>query len=103
VRRIAISADGNGIAIVWDLTARDPQATPRRLQGGGPTSTTVIAVDISEDRRFVVTGSWEFDFAARIWDLSVPDRRLATRTQRDGGRQSADRCGYAEAMAGSAQ
>jgi WD40 repeat protein len=80
VRSIAISADGrrmvsganDGSAIVWDLTARDPEATAQNLKGGGGTS-IVRAVAISADGRYVVTGSWEPDFAARIWDLSVPD------------------------------
>jgi WD40 repeat protein len=67
-----VSGANDGSAIVWDLTARDPEATAQNLKGGGGTS-IVRAVAISADGRYVVTGSWEPDFAARIWDLSVPD------------------------------
>ena len=76
VRSLAVSADSrrlvsganDGLALVWDLTAADPSANPRRLEGGGGTS-IVRTVAISGDGRYVVTGSWEPDFAARIWDL----------------------------------
>jgi WD40 repeat protein len=79
VRSLAISADGHrlvsgandGVALVWDLTAADPSANPVRLPGGGGTS-IVHPVAISGDGRYVVTGSWEPDYAARIWDLSLP-------------------------------
>jgi len=79
VRSLAISADGHrlvsgaddGLALVWDLTATDPSANPARLAGGGGTS-IVRSVAISGDGRYVITGSWEPDYAARIWDLSLP-------------------------------
>jgi WD40 repeat protein len=79
VRSLAFSADGHrlvtgandGLALVWDFTAVDPSASPRSLAGGGGTS-IVHTVAISRDGRYVVTGSWEPDYAARIWDLSAP-------------------------------
>jgi WD40 repeat protein len=80
VRSLAFSADGNrlvtgandGVALVWNSDAADPSASPRSLAGGGGTS-IVNTVAISRDGRYVVTGSWEPDHAARIWDLSAPD------------------------------
>jgi WD40 repeat protein len=80
VRSLEFSADGHrlvtgaddGLALVWDLTAADPSASPRSLAGGGGTSSPVRTVAISGDGRYVVTGSWEPDYAARIWDLSSP-------------------------------
>jgi len=47
-------------------------AKPQILEGGGGTS-IVRTVPISPDGRYVLTGSWEPDFAARVWDLSLPD------------------------------
>jgi len=80
VRSLAFSGDGHrlvtgandGLALVWDLTAADPSAHPRSLAGGGGTSLVVRTVAISGNGRYVVTGSWEPDYAARIWDLSAP-------------------------------
>ena len=78
VRSLAFSADArrlvsgarDGFALVWDLTA-DPLPSPIRakirLAGGD-----IKAVVISADGRYVVTGSWEPDYDARIWDLSSP-------------------------------
>jgi WD40 repeat protein len=74
VRSLAFSADGrflvsgarDGFAFVWDLTA-DPLLPPKKLRGGD-----INAVAISADGRRVVTGSWEPDYDARIWDLSSP-------------------------------
>jgi WD40 repeat protein len=79
VRSLAFSEDSkrlvtganDGLALVWDLTAVNPSANPRRLAGGGGTS-IVRTVAISSDGRYVATGSWEPDYAARIWDLSAP-------------------------------
>jgi WD40 repeat protein len=51
---------------VWDLTV-NPSAVLTRLAGGN-----VKAVAISADGRRVMTGSWEPDYDARIWDLSSP-------------------------------
>ena len=76
---LAFSKDGHrlvsgaqeSLARVWDLTAPDPSKKPRLLAGGGGTS-IVRTVAISPNGRYVVTGSWEPDFAARIWDLSLP-------------------------------
>ena len=81
VRSLAISADGHRLVtgarrnpflgardrsvFVWDLSAADPSRSPIALAGGD-----VRAVAISADGRYVVTGSWEPDFDARIWDLS---------------------------------
>ena len=74
VRSLAFSADGrrlvsgarDGFALVWDLTA-DPPPSPKRLAGGD-----IRAVAIGADGRHVVTGSWEPDYDARVWDLSSP-------------------------------
>jgi WD40 repeat protein len=52
-------------AIVWDLTAGDPSRSPIKLAGGD-----VRTVAISANGRYVITGSWDPDFDARIWDLS---------------------------------
>jgi WD40 repeat protein len=73
VRSLAFSADGHrlvsgardGFAYVWDLTAPDPSKAKTTLAGGD-----IRAVAISADGRYVVTGSWEPDYEARIWDLS---------------------------------
>jgi WD40 repeat protein len=82
VRSLAISANGrwlvsggNDGAILWDLTAADPQASARHLG-----SELVRSVAVSEDGRYVATGTWEPDLAVHIWDLSRPDaepRKLA--------------------------
>ena len=77
VRDLAFSANGallvsgatDGIALVWNLTETDPSMNPRRLNGGDGSS-IVRTVAISGDGRWVITGSWEEDHAARIWDLS---------------------------------
>jgi WD40 repeat protein len=87
VRDMAFSADGrrlvtganDGLALVWDLTASNPSANPRILAGGGGTS-IVRTVAISRNSRYVVTGSWEPDYAARIWDLSAPVSSSSTIT-----------------------
>lgn len=79
VRSLAFSADGHrlvtgandGLAFVWTLNGADPSSNPRSLAGGGGTS-IVHTVAISRDGRYVVTGSWEPDYAARIWDLFAP-------------------------------
>ena len=80
VRSLAFSGDGHRLvsgaddtmALVWDLTASNLSAKPQILPGGGGTS-IVRTVAISRDGRYVLTGSWEPDFAARVWDLSLPD------------------------------
>jgi len=79
VRSLAISSDGrrlvsganDGYAFVWDVTAANPSASILRLPGGDGRS-IVHSVAISDNGRYVITGSWEPDFAARIWDLSQP-------------------------------
>jgi WD40 repeat protein len=48
------------------LTAADPSANRIALASGD-----VRAVAISADGRYIVTGSWEPDYDARIWDLSA--------------------------------
>jgi WD40 repeat protein len=76
VRSLAFSADGHrlvsgandGLALVWDLTAADPSASRKRFAGRD----IIKAVAISADGRYLATGSWEPDYAARIWDLSSP-------------------------------
>lgn len=80
IRSLAFSKDGrrlvsganDGLALVWDLTGPNLFAKPRILGGGGGTS-IVRTVAISNDGRYVLTGSWEPDYAARIWDLALPD------------------------------
>jgi WD40 repeat protein len=80
IRSLAFSADGHRLVsgandtltLVWDLTAPNLSAKPQILPGGGGTS-IVRTVAISRDGRYVLTGSWEPDFAARVWDLSLPD------------------------------
>jgi WD40 repeat protein len=72
IRSLAFSADGHrlvsgardGYALVWDLTIAPPRS--RFALAGGD----IKAVAISADGRYVVTGSWEPDYDARIWDLS---------------------------------
>jgi WD40 repeat protein len=74
VRSLAFSADGrrlvsgarDGFALIWDL-ATDPPSRIRQLPGGD-----IKAVAISADGRYVVTGSWETAYDARVWDLSSP-------------------------------
>jgi WD40 repeat protein len=58
---------GDGTAIVWDLADDGTAASQTALPGGD-----VKSVAISADGRYVVTGSWEPDFDARIWDLKSP-------------------------------
>jgi WD40 repeat protein len=80
IRSLAFSADGHHLvsgandtlAFVWDLTAPNGSTNQRILAGGDRTS-IVRTVAISPDGRYVLTGSWEPDNAARIWDLSLPD------------------------------
>jgi WD40 repeat protein len=80
IRSLAFSANSHWlvsgaqetIARVWDLTASDPAAKPKALPGGGGTS-IIRTVAISPNGRYVLTGSWEPDYAARIWDMSLPD------------------------------
>jgi len=50
---------------LWDL--KDPAVEPKVLRGhDGP----ILAVAISPDNRWLVTGSW--DKTARLWDLKDP-------------------------------
>ena len=80
IRSLAFSANSHWlvsgaqetIARVWDLTASDPAAKPKTLPGGNGTS-IIRTVAISPNGRYVLTGSWEPDFAARVWDMSLPD------------------------------
>jgi WD40 repeat protein len=67
-----VSGAHDTIARVWDLTASNPAAKPKALPGGNGTS-IIRTVAISPNGRYVLTGSWEPDFAARIWDMSLPD------------------------------
>jgi WD40 repeat protein len=60
---------GDDGAAVWDLTADDPRSSLRRLVSSEATG-LVSTVAISRNGRYVITGSWAPDYAARIWDLS---------------------------------
>ena len=55
-------------ARLWDLSAEDPAANPVALRGHGD---RVLAVAISPDNLWVLTGSW--DNTARPWDLRAKD------------------------------
>ena len=56
-------------ARLWDLTAKDPAASPVVLSGH---EGAVYAVGISRDNHWLVTGSW--DGTARLWDLTAEER-----------------------------
>jgi WD40 repeat protein len=62
-----VSGARDGTAILWDLTDDGTAASQTTLPGGD-----VSSVAISADSRYVVTGSWEPDYDARIWDLTSP-------------------------------
>jgi WD40 repeat protein len=73
---VAISPDNRWLvtgsedktARLWDLSSKDPAASPVVLRGH---EGEVYAVAISPDNRWLVTGS--YDKTARLWDLSSKD------------------------------
>jgi WD40 repeat protein len=65
--RRLVSGARDGTAAVWDLAANGSAAHRTTLAGGD-----VKSVATSADGRYVVTGSWEPDFDARIFDLTSP-------------------------------
>jgi len=72
--RSLISTHYNGKVYIWDLTAEDPNASPRILAGH---KNVIITAAISRDGRWLVTGS--DDKTARLWDLASPDPAATAR------------------------
>lgn len=71
------------LAVVYDLTARDPAAQPRLLRGH---KMTINDADISSDNRWLVTA----DYAeTRLWDLTAPDPAAQPMVFRGGASQVA--------------
>ncbi|MGB0385074.1 MAG: CHAT domain-containing protein [Ardenticatenaceae bacterium] len=76
IRTLAISPDSHwlvtgaldGIARLWDLTAKDPSAQSLVLQDH---NAAIIAIAIIPDNHWLVTASR--DHTARVWDLSEKD------------------------------
>jgi WD40 repeat protein len=52
--------------VVWDLAADGSAANRTTLPSGD-----VKSVAISADGRYIVTGSWEPDYDAKIWDMTA--------------------------------
>jgi hypothetical protein len=63
-----VTGNFDGTARLWDLTAKDPAASPIVLRGH---EGAVIAVGISPDNHWLVTGG--DDRTARLWDLTTKD------------------------------
>jgi len=83
VRQIDVSADGqrlatcgntDGLARVWFLGGNllPPQSV--NFNAGGGRTGTIRTVAISADGTRLITGSWENDYAARIWNLADPSQ-----------------------------
>ncbi len=69
-----VTGSNDGTARIWDLTAKDPGANPRVLNG--PQS-EITALAISADSRWAVTAGG--DYTARIWDLAAENPNLHPR------------------------
>jgi len=65
---LLVTSSGDKTARLWDLTAKDPAASPVVLRGH---ESEVTAVGISPDNHWLVTGSR--DATARLWDLTAKD------------------------------
>jgi WD40 repeat protein len=63
-----VTGSYDGTARLWDLTAKDPGASPVVLRGD---ENVVTAVGISPDNHWLVTGSSEG--TARLWDLTAKE------------------------------
>jgi WD40 repeat protein len=63
-----VTGDSDETARLWNLTAKEPAASPVVLGGH---EGAVNAVGISPDNRWLVTGS--VDKTARLWDLTAKD------------------------------
>jgi WD40 repeat protein len=63
-----VTGSWDGTARLWDMSAKDPAASPIVLHGH---ESAVYAVRISPDNHWLVTGS--FDRTARLWDLNAKD------------------------------
>jgi WD40 repeat protein len=63
-----VTGSGDSTARLWDLTAKDPAASPVVLRGH---ESEIRAVGISLDNHWLVTGS--DDETACLWDLTTID------------------------------
>ncbi|MBC8160620.1 MAG: hypothetical protein H7Z42_05305, partial [Roseiflexaceae bacterium] len=72
-QRLATAGHADGRVKVWFLGGSLPPTQSVILEAGGGLTGTIRAVAISPDGKRVMSGTWESDYAARIWNVANPE------------------------------